>query len=99
MVSQFTGITPFLIILSGLGNVGAQKFISLKFRIKLNHTKITHFEIFNVFIAPVTWGPEWRGKKLLSNLANMTSSSNNWMQCTLYDIGLVASHCSGIIIE
>ena len=41
--------------------------------IKVDNSSITHFELFNVFIALTVWGSQWKGRRLLINLNNIAS--------------------------
>ena len=40
---------------------------------KKDNPNITHFELFNVFVALTVWGSQWRGRKLLVHLDNIAS--------------------------
>ena len=41
--------------------------------IKTHDLNITHFELFNVFVAMTVWGSQWKGCKLLIHLDNIAS--------------------------
>ena len=41
--------------------------------IKGDESNITHFELFNVFVALTVWGSQWKGSKLLIHLDNIAS--------------------------
>ena len=61
--------------LQGLGGRwGANVYYShIPDYIKGDESNITHFELFNVFIALTVWGSQWKGRKLLIRLDNIAS--------------------------